>query len=753
MTRVLEISRRALILLVILLSACSSVRPRLSPPVATLPAAVKTATIADSTSSATSIPTRESSDIHTLPVTTPATFVVPTLTATSHLPATETWTPTPNATPDLSPTETLTPLPVTQIPAEFWARTDTHPDTPVAILLRPKASSSRFGDIATMHVDGTHLVQLTTYQYNTDPVLAPDHQRIAYRSVPRSITSLTDLKPLLDKGCYNIWVIAVDGTQAWQLTDSEIQRGMPIWSPDSGKVAFVEGADSLLVEIEVDTQTRRQFASGVLAPRYRPDNSGIGYLTSNGGLAWIDIHGDVHTIVPTEALPPNTSVVDFDWLPDGERVVYTLADETDRIENLPIGIKYSTWIAWSDGSDPRKLADDVHDVRVSPDGRMIVALQGSGWYDACLVDQQLVFLWFASDLTSAELIDIEGFEGYPHIGPDQSFYPHSEAGQIESSTVTWVSSRMAFGNFDITCTPDRSAAGRYVIDAANERMAKVVLSDTTVPLTNTSALREPAATPHASSFRITPARVDPGDVITLTWEASGDRATICPSARFALFTPDDCWQASLSGMTTFTIPLEVGGNRSVDFLLTVEAEGSVDPAVWHNSVALKCHTTWFFSDAPQAGTCPLDPIKSYAAAQRFEHGAMIWIEQLGRYVILEEEPLHDGDVRKRVTFVQDPLDVARDTSTDVAAPDGFYAPTSGLGLVWRGDVAGLPGYRETLGWALAPEFGYGATLQCDDALPSGGRSWQTCYLQGPDGETIVLDPLGRWYLWDGWKEG
>ena len=72
---------------------------------------------------------------------------------------------------------------------------------------------------------------------------------------------------------------------------------------------------------------------------------------------------------------------------------------------------------------------------------------------------------------------------------------------------------------------------------------------------------------------------------------------------------------------------------------------------------------------------------------------------------------------------------------------------SGFGLVWRGDVAQSPGFHQQLGWALAPEFGYDAILQCDDAVPSGGRSWQTCYLKGPGGEVIMLHPLGGWQLW------
>jgi len=264
---------------------------------------------------------------------------------------------------------------------------------------------------------------------------------------------------------------------------------------------------------------------------------------------------------------------------------------------------------------------------------------------------------------------------------------------------------------------------------------------------NTPSPTETPANPQILSFEVTPTWSDPGDTVTLTWEARGDRATICPSARFVLFTSDDCQQVPLSGTTTFTIPLEATGFYFIDFLLNVETHGSSPPeVVGQVSVALKCHTTWFFSDEPQAGICPTEPIRSYAAAQRFERGTMIWLEQLGRYIILDETLLHEQDVRKQVYYVHDPLEIVRDTSTEINPPEGFYSPESGFGLVWRGDVNNSPGYRESLGWALAPEFGYEAIFQCNDALPSGGRSWQTCYLKGPDDEVIVFHPLGGWYL-------
>jgi hypothetical protein len=139
-------------------------------------------------------------------------------------------------------------------------------------------------------------------------------------------------------------------------------------------------------------------------------------------------------------------------------------------------------------------------------------------------------------------------------------------------------------------------------------------------------------------------------------------------------------------------------------------------------------------------------VQSAAAAQRFERGSMIWLQQPGRYYVLHDRPLRADPARNRVDVIDDPLEIVQDTSGEVQVPSGLFAPRSGSGLIWRGDVAQSPGFREALGWALDPEFAYEAVLQCDDARPSGGQSWQTCYLQGSEGELIVLHPLGGWHL-------
>jgi hypothetical protein len=277
-------------------------------------------------------------------------------------------------------------------------------------------------------------------------------------------------------------------------------------------------------------------------------------------------------------------------------------------------------------------------------------------------------------------------------------------------------------------------------------------SPTTPVLPSSTVTPEPTSTsvppqPEVITFSVSPAEALPGDTITLSWEAKGDRATLCPTARYILFNSDDCWQVPLTGTATFTIPSEAASFQYVEFILTVETAAPAGSVTGQVSVALKCATTWFFSEEPLAGICPRDPTRSYAAAQAFEQGTMIWLEVPGRYYVLQDTPLQGEAERNRLDIISDPLEIERDTSSEIQPPPGLYAPVSGFGLVWRGDVAQSPGFREQLGWALAPEFGYDAILQCDDARPSGGRSWQTCYLAGPEGEIILLHPLGGWELW------
>jgi hypothetical protein len=65
---------------------------------------------------------------------------------------------------------------------------------------------------------------------------------------------------------------------------------------------------------------------------------------------------------------------------------------------------------------------------------------------------------------------------------------------------------------------------------------------------------------------------------------------------------------------------------------------------------------------------------------------------------------------------------------ELNAPDGFYAPVRGFGLVWEslGAAAG------PLGWATEPEQGF------DSARQSAGVQSYTTYVRGPDARVYAL---------------
>jgi hypothetical protein len=138
------------------------------------------------------------------------------------------------------------------------------------------------------------------------------------------------------------------------------------------------------------------------------------------------------------------------------------------------------------------------------------------------------------------------------------------------------------------------------------------------------------------------------------------------------------------------------------------------------------------------------PLPSYAAAQRFEHGLMIWIEALDEYCILldhHERIADDAPGWSSLTslhIVRGPLDLRPGASPENRGadtpPSGRFEPMSGFGLVWRGGVVGTEGIRPALGWAVEPEHGFETRYQCEMSCDS----YWDCYVEGPQGEVFHL---------------
>ncbi len=205
---------------------------------------------------------------------------------------------------------------------------------------------------------------------------------------------------------------------------------------------------------------------------------------------------------------------------------------------------------------------------------------------------------------------------------------------------------------------------------------------------------------------------------------------------------------------TLPTPLPPTGSLSVDrskitavegafysFLLSaINGQTSVSQA---GRVDVVCETAWFFSPPPP--NCPAEAHSTPMAAQRFEHGLMLWAQSFwsGRATIIV---LYDSGYQSWATFDDRWVEGLPENDPAIIPPPGYYQPIRGFGLLWREGQDGLQNpIRDRLGWALAPEASLGTGVyQCDRL------SYTTCYITGPDNQTYVLRPEhSGWFIWTG----
>lgn len=250
-----------------------------------------------------------------------------------------------------------------------------------------------------------------------------------------------------------------------------------------------------------------------------------------------------------------------------------------------------------------------------------------------------------------------------------------------------------------------------------------------------SVATESAEPPAVNEFAVEPENlVAVGDTLTVTWDTVGGPTRLCLSQTQEGGT-ERCF-GSLPPTGSLGVRIDETLTGRLALRLTV-AKGEPDAATGEIDLGEICRYRWFTE--PETEGCPGTPIyETNAAAQLFEHGWLLWVDEPGRYFALTDEVVAPEVDGKRYETTSDPLMVIDDTEADIEPPEGLYAPVSGFGLIWRGDAQGT-GYRELLGWATMPEFGYQARYQCD------AQEQPTCYVLHPDDWIVVLTPEGYWY--------
>jgi len=255
-------------------------------------------------------------------------------------------------------------------------------------------------------------------------------------------------------------------------------------------------------------------------------------------------------------------------------------------------------------------------------------------------------------------------------------------------------------------------------------------TETPVPPTATAVPPTPVvptATPESLgivSFQADPTEVDPGDTITLNWEARGAVQVIVyhllQSGQYG-----DFWEVDPTGSMAYAIADSVRYDERFQLFVKDAADQHVAQDL---TVVVRCPDTWFFSGG--VDECPISPaMVTDGAEEHFEHGLMLWNLAEGRIYVL----FSDGNYPKWKAYADSWHEGDPVSDPGIVPPSGLYQPVRGFGKVWREQS----GVRDRLGWATGEEQGYQTHVQWTARF-----KYNMVYIADADGGVWELGPEG-----------
>jgi Tol biopolymer transport system component len=168
-------------------------------------------------------------------------------------------------------------------------------------------------ELSTMAPDGSGRTQVTSLGSASFPAWSPDGSKFALASYSTTTSN------------YDIWTVAVNGTNATQLTSSLAEDIAPSWSPDGSRIAFQTNRDGdrEIYVMDADgghlTDLTNRHASEEESADWSPDGSKIVFSS-------IVPNGSPEVFVMNAAAGGVTRLgVGYypTWSPDGNRVAFT----------------------------------------------------------------------------------------------------------------------------------------------------------------------------------------------------------------------------------------------------------------------------------------------------------------------------------------------------------------------------------------------------------------------------------------------
>lgn len=217
-------------------------------------------------------------------------------------------------------------------------------------------------DVYVVNTDGSEFRRLTRDPAaDFDPSWSPDGSRIAFRSSRA--------------GEDEIYAMNADGSSQLNLTNDPAEDFAPAWSPDGTKIAFAStrsgGVPTIWIMAADGSDPTQVSTIDGEYPAWSPDGSKIAFDRNTLGPSGWDIW--VMNADGSDAKPLVESSRDEQgaaWSPDGKTIAFAANRAAgDPVKNL--------WLVNSDGSNPRRVAENADRPVWSPDGREILFQAGS----------------------------------------------------------------------------------------------------------------------------------------------------------------------------------------------------------------------------------------------------------------------------------------------------------------------------------------------------------------------------------------
>lgn len=229
-----------------------------------------------------------------------------------------------------------------------------------------------------------------------------------------------------------------------------------------------------------------------------------------------------------------------------------------------------------------------------------------------------------------------------------------------------------------------------------------------------------------------------GKRLTFRWRTAGATSAGIWSGTQMRFPK--YWEATPPVEGTLTVDIETTYYR--DPAMTLVAKDAAGNEV-RSSVVVPwaCQYSYFFPTTEQA--CPYEASTTWAAEETFEHGRMIWLQEVRAGSTTYQKIILVFFDNGRFERYQDTWTEAEpESDPSIVPPAGLYQPIRGFGKLWRSDSS----IRDRLGWATAPEQGFNAQWQMQMAEAVG----IPFYVRRLDGKVIRA---GGWDIGSGtWQE-